>query len=267
MAFDPTSFEHIELVVDGAVATVTLNRPAQFNALNLRMARELHLAAIACDENPTVRAVVITGAGKAFFAGGDLGEFDAAGDGRGALIKEMTTYFHAAISRFNRMDPPVIAAINGVAAGAGFSLMLSTDLAIAARSAKFTMAYTRAGLTPDGSSTYFLPRIVGIRRAQELTLTNRTLTADEALSWGLVTDVVNDGDLFEHVMSLARQLADGPTKSFGVAKRLMRDGINETLETQMEYETRAIAAASLRADGREGVAAFLAKRPPLFLGE
>ncbi len=267
MRFIPSELEQVLFAVTDGVATITLNRPEQFNALTLRMARELHLAAIACDENPEVRAVVITGNGKAFFAGGDLSSFDAAGDDRSALIKEMTTYFHAAISRFNRMDAPVIAAVNGVAAGAGFSLMMSTDLAYAARSAKFTMAYTRAGLTPDGSSTYFLPRLVGLRRAQELTLTNRTLTAEEAQQWGLLTDVVNDGDLMANVAALAIGLAKGPTRSFGASKRLMRDGINETLETQMELETRAIAAASLRHDGREGVAAFLAKRAPVFTGE
>jgi 2-(1,2-epoxy-1,2-dihydrophenyl)acetyl-CoA isomerase len=262
------SFGTLIYDVDAAthVATITLNRPAQFNALNLEMARELMHATIAADEDPGVRCVVLTGAGKAFFAGGDLSTFAAAGDQRGALIKEMTTYFHAAISRLSRMDAPVIAAINGVAAGAGFSAMLACDLAVAANSAKLTMAYTKSGLSPDGSSSWFLPRIVGLRRAQELTLTNRVLTAAEALEWGLVTRVVDDADLVDHVRTLSTELASGPTHTLGAAKRLMRDSADQSLETQMEFETRAIAASSLSTDGREGVAAFLEKRSPKYLG-
>lgn len=262
-------FSTILYDVDAAthVATITLNRPAQFNALNLDMARELLLASIAADEDPGVRCVVVTGAGKAFFAGGDLASFDAAGDGRGSLIKEMTTYLHGAISRLGRMDAPVIASINGVAAGAGFSTMLACDIAVAASSAKFTMAYTKSGLSPDGSSSWFLPRMVGLRRAQELTLTNRVLTAAEALDWGLITRVVDDADLAEHVRALSTEIASGPTRSLGAAKRLMRDSADHGLETQMEHEARAIAASSLTADGREGVASFLEKRPPAYRGE
>ena len=260
-------FEQILFAVSDGVATLTLNRPAQFNALTLTMARELHLAAIECDEDPSIRAVVVTGAGKAFFAGGDLASFAEAGDDRGRLIKELTTYFHAAISRFNRMDAPVLAAANGVAAGAGFSFLLSVDLAVAARSAKFTMAYTKAGLTPDGSSSYFLPRIVGLRRAQELTLTNRTLSAADALEWGIVNEVVEDSETLTRTLALASQLAGGPTRSLGDAKRLMREGTDESLESQMEREAQCIAASALRRDGREGVAAFMEKRTPIFHGE
>lgn len=259
-------FSELTFTVTDGVATITLNRPDQFNALNLAMAQDLHLAAIQCAERSSIRVVVITGAGRAFFAGGDLGSFDAAGAQRGALIREMTARFHAAISLFNSIDAPVVAQVNGVAAGAGFSMMLSCDLAIAARSAKFTMAYTKAGLSPDGSSSYFLARTIGLRRAQELTLTNRTLTAEEALSWGLLTRVVDDGDLPAAVQALAAELASGPTKSFGDAKRLMRLGTEASLESQMEAESRAIAAASLRVDGLEGVASFLGKRAPVFQG-
>ena len=261
-------FETLLYDVDPAthVATITLNRPAQFNALNLDMARELMLTTIAADEDPGVRCVVLTGNGKAFFAGGDLSTFGAAGDARGALIKEMTTYFHAAISRLSRMDAPVIASINGVAAGAGFSMMLACDLAVAAEGAKFTMAYTKSGLSPDGSSSWFLPRIVGLRRAQELTLTNRVLTAAEALAWGLITRVVPNDDLADHVRALSVELANGPTVALGAAKRLMRDSSDHALEAQMELESRAIAATSLSTDGREGVSAFLEKRAPTYQG-
>jgi 2-(1,2-epoxy-1,2-dihydrophenyl)acetyl-CoA isomerase len=259
-------FETINVELSGGVATITLNRPAQFNALNLQMSKDLLAASITLSEDAGVRCVVLTGAGKAFFAGGDLSTFGTAGDSRGALLKEMTTYFHGAIARFVHMDAPVIAKINGVAAGAGFSTMLACDLAIAAASAKFTMAYTKAGLTPDGSSTWFLPRTVGLRRAQELTLLNPTLNAEQALQWGLLTKVVPDADLNATVDELAAQIAAGPTRSLGAAKRLLRTSADHALETQMEYESQAISAASLTADGREGVAAFSEKRSANFTG-
>jgi 2-(1,2-epoxy-1,2-dihydrophenyl)acetyl-CoA isomerase len=248
------------------VGTITLNRPEQFNALDLQMSKDLLAATISFDEDPDVRCVVLTGAGKAFFAGGDLAGFGAAGDGRGALLKEMTTYFHGAIARLAHMDAPVIAKINGVAAGAGFSTVLACDLAVATASAKFTMAYTKSGLTPDGSSTWFLPRTVGLRRAQELTLLNPVLTAQQALEWGIITTVVEDGELDAAVQKMATSLAQGPTKTLGAAKRLLRESADHGLETQMDHESRAIAAASLTHDGREGVLAFLEKRKPTFNG-
>jgi 2-(1,2-epoxy-1,2-dihydrophenyl)acetyl-CoA isomerase len=260
------TYETIALVQQGGIATITLNRPAQFNALNLQMSKDLLSVAIALDEDPSVRCVVLTGAGKAFFAGGDLSAFGEAGERRGALLKEMTTYFHGAIARFASMNAPVIAKVNGVAAGAGFSMMLACDLAVAASSAKFTMAYTRSGLTPDGSSTWFLPRTVGLRRAQELTLLNPTLSAAQALEWGLVTRVVDDADLDAHTAELATSLAAGPTLTLGAAKRLLRESADNGLASQMELESQAIARSSLTRDGREGVEAFLNKRAALFVG-
>ena len=259
--------ETLRFELKGNVAWITLDRPQALNALNCQMSLELMHAAIACDEDAAVRCVVLTGSGKGFCAGGDLAEFAGKGDGVAAHIKEMTVYLHAAISRFARMRAPMIAAVNGVAAGAGFSLMLAPDLAIAAKSARFTLAYTRAGLVPDGSSTYYLARTVGLRRAQELALTNRLLGAEEALAWGLVNKVVDDAALLPEVEALAQSLADGPTRALGLAKRLEREGLDNTLETQMELEARAIAEAGASADGREGIAAFLAKRKPSFTGK
>jgi len=261
MTYDTIRYEQRD-----QVGWITLNRPAVFNALNLRMAQELSDVAIRCDEDATVRCVVVTGAGKAFFAGGDLAEFATRGEALSATLKQMTMYLHAAISRLVRMEKPLIAAVNGIAAGAGFSFMLPADLAIAARSAKFTLAYTRAGLSPDGSSTYFLARTVGLRRAQELVLTNRTLSAEEALDWGLITRVVDDAALLGEVETLAKDLASGPTKAYAAARHLMRAGLENGLETQMELETRAIADMGRSADGREGIAAFVAKRKPNFIG-
>jgi 2-(1,2-epoxy-1,2-dihydrophenyl)acetyl-CoA isomerase len=248
------------------VATITLNRPESANALNLGMAQDLMHAVLRCDEDPEIRAVVITGAGRFFFAGGDLKSFAEQGDNMPAHLKEITTYFHAAISRMARMDPPVIAAVNGAAAGAGMSLACACDIVIAGESVRFTMAYTRAGLTPDGSSTYFLPRIVGLKRALELTLTNRPLTAQEALEWGIATRVVPDAEVVTEANKLAAQLASGPTKALGTSKRLLHSGWVETLETQMEHESQAIANMTRTADGREGIDAFLNKRTPVFKG-
>ena len=246
------------------VAEITLNRPEAANALNAEMAGELHDAALRCDADPAVRAVILTGSGRFFCAGGDLKDFATRGDDLPRFLKQMAADLHLAVSRLNRMDAPVIVAVNGTAAGAGFSIALCGDLAIAAESARFTMAYTRAGLTPDGSSTYFLPRLVGLRRAKELTLTNRTLSAAEALDWGLVNRVVPDAEVLPAARALAEELAQGATLAFGRAKRLLDGGLNATLETAMEDEAQAIAAMARTDDGREGIQAFLEKRPARF---
>jgi 2-(1,2-epoxy-1,2-dihydrophenyl)acetyl-CoA isomerase len=164
------------------------------------------------------------------------------------------------------MDTPLIAAVHGSAAGGGMSLACSADLLLAGESARFTMAYTRAGLTPDVSSTYFLSRIVGLRRALELTLTNRVLSAAEAAALGIVTTVVADGRLLDEARALAASFATGPTAAFGAAKRLLHAGWTGTLETQMELESRTIADIVRGHDAREGIAAFVAKRPAQFIG-
>jgi len=246
------------------IARITLNRPDAANALNIDMSKDLMHASLECSEDPAIRAVIVTGTGRMFCAGGDLKSFAAQGENLAAHLKEVTLYLHAAVSRFTRMDAPVIAAVNGTAAGAGMSLACACDFVLAAESARFTMAYTRAGLTPDGSSTYFLPRIVGLKRALELTLTNRMLSAQEACTWGIVTRVVPDANLMAEGETLAAQLASSATGALGAAKRLLHSGWNETLETQMELEAQAIAARSHTADGREGISAFLEKRAPKF---
>jgi len=256
------SYEFVNFEVDAGVARITLNRPEVANGLNVEMAHELMLAAIECDESSQIRAVLLTGSGKMFCAGGDLKSFAAFGDELPLKLKEMTTYLHAGISRLARCRAPVIAAVGGAAAGAGFSLCCAADLVIASERAKFTMAYTGAGLTPDGSSSYFLPRIVGSRRTLELMLTNRTLSADEALEWGLVTQVVPTDDLTAASENLAARLASGPTGAFGFVKKLVAASFGDTLEAQMELETRAISDSARSSDAKEGIDAFIAKRPP-----
>ncbi len=260
------TYETILFDVSDDIATITMNRPDAANALSLTMARELAGIAIQCDERAEIRAVVVTGAGRFFSAGGDVASFGAAGDGAGALIKEMTMYLHAAISRLNRMDAPVIGAINGMAAGAGFSIAASCDIVVAAESAVFLSAYTAAALSPDGSSTYFLPRQIGMKRAAELMLTNRRLSAPEALEWGIVNQVVADGEVLEVAHSLAKELAAGPTLAFGAVKHLLHESMSSSLETQMELEARTIADMTRTDDGKEGIQAFLHKRTPTFRG-
>jgi len=260
------TYETIEFDIQNQVAVLTLNRPESANAMNLKMSHELMTASIVCDENPAVRAVVITGAGKMFCAGGDLAEFASHGDELTHKLKEMTVYLHGAISRFARMDAPVICAVNGTAAGAGMSLAMSGDLVLAAESAKFTMAYTAAGLSPDGSSTYFLPKLIGVRKTKELMLTNRRLTAEEAEQWGLVNQVVSNDTLVTETLTLAAQLSRGPTRAYGAVKSLLNDAADSSLETQMELEARMITDMARSHDGQEGIAAFLGKRKPEFSG-
>lgn len=259
-------YQTIRMESADGVATITFDRPERGNSMDMEVMRELMHASLYCDESPEVRAVIITGAGRFFCAGGDLASFGSVDD-PASLIKEMTVYFHAAVSRFNRMDAPVIAAVNGMAAGAGFSLVSACDIVLAASSARFASQYTAAALSPDGSSTFFVPRLVGMRRAAELMLTNRMLSADEALEWGLITRVVDDDRLMEEAREAAGRLATGPSRAYGAVKRLLADSFSASLETQMEMEARSIAALSVSPDGREGVRAFLEKRPPRFTGE
>lgn len=260
------NYEAIIFEVKEQTAFITLNRPEAFNGLNLTAGKELMHSAIRCDESPEIRAVVLTGVGKAFSAGGDLKFFAGYGDQLAVVLKEMTVYCHAAASRLIRMDKPLITAVNGAAAGMGMSFAISGDIILAAESASFTAAYTAAGLSPDGAMTYILPRMIGLSRAREMMMTNRRLKAQEALEWGLVNKVVPDGDLLKEAELLAKSFANGPTRSFGMVKKLLNESFTTTLETQMEQEARCIAEMARTIDGIEGVNAFVGKRRPIFKG-
>lgn len=262
-----TDYETLLVDIKGAVARVTLNRPDAANGINLQMAKDLYNVSLAFDNNPAIRAVIITGSGKMFCAGGDLKSFASEGDKVSQFLKEITFYLHGAISRLAHMNAPVIIAVNGTAAGAGFSLAVLGDYVLAAESAKFTMAYTAAGLSPDGSSSYFLPRLIGVRKTQELMLTNRLLTAQEALDWGLLNKVVASEELLDAAETVATQLAAGPTQAFGSVKKLLLASFENNLEGQMELESVAIANMAATADGKEGIAAFIDKRKPAFSGQ
>lgn len=258
------SDEPLLLVRENGIARITLNRPKAGNAIDLSLARALWEVAIAVDEDASIRVVTLTGAGKLFCGGGDVGAFANAGDQFSALLKELTGYVHSAIARFARMDKPMVTIINGPAAGAGFNLSLMGDIAIAAQSAHFTTAYTGIGLTPDGGATWLLPRLVGLRRAQEIILTNKRVSAAEAVEIGMITKAVPDEELAEASEAIVQKFADGATRALGRTRNLLLSGADSSLETALELESRAIAASGRDAEGREGVAAFLNKRKPDF---
>jgi 2-(1,2-epoxy-1,2-dihydrophenyl)acetyl-CoA isomerase len=249
------------------VAHITLNRPEVSNAMNLEMAREFYEAASECEQRSDLRAVLITGAGRAFCSGGDVKSFAAQESSRlPAYYRRITLFLHQAIHRLARMRAPVVMAVNGTAGGGGMSLACAGDIVLASESARFTMAYTQIGLTPDGSSTYYLPRIIGLRRTLELALTNRVLNAREAETIGLVTRVIPDDQLMAHAQTLVAELAKGPTQAYGGVKRLLYTATNTSLAEQMELETEWLTEMAGTTDVQEGIAAFLAKRPPQFSG-
>lgn len=260
------SFERLRLEIANGVAEITLARPEAANAIDLPAAEELAEVALFCDQNPDVRAALLRAEGPIFSAGGDVRSFASAGDDIPALLKRITANLHVAISRFARMDAPLVAAVAGTAAGAGMSLACAADFVVASEKARFTMAYTRIGMAPDGSSTYFLPRRIGLGRARDLMIRNRVLGAAEALEWGLVEQVVAHDEVDAEARKLARELAAGPTRAYGEVKRLLLDSFDHGLETQMELESRAISGMSRTEDGKEGIRAFFEKRPPVFRG-
>lgn len=257
------SYQTLRFHQSGPITRITLNRPDAANGMNDAMTAELADAAARCDVDQT-KAVILTGAGRFFCAGGDLKAMAGSPLGPGPFVKGIADDLHRAISRFARMDVVLITAVNGIAAGAGFSLAISGDLVVAARSASFTMAYTRAGLSPDGSASYYLPRLVGVRRAHDLMLTNRTLSAAEAEQWGLVNYVVEDAELVARTDQLAGEIAAGAKGSNAAVKKLILASFDNGIEAQMDLESRLIAQNADCADGREGIDAFLNKRPPRF---
>jgi 2-(1,2-epoxy-1,2-dihydrophenyl)acetyl-CoA isomerase len=259
-----SNFEHIIFEKQGTIARLALNRPDAANGLDSLMASELKQAAQLCSGDPELKAVVLSASGRFFCAGGDIKEMMSHGDEVGAAVKSLADDLHSAISTLSRMQAALIVAVNGVAAGAGFSLALIGDIVLAAESSSFTMAYTRAGLCPDGSSSYFLPRLVGLRKAQELMLTNRTLGAQEACALGMVTRVVADDDLAAQAEQVASDLANSARLSTAYVKKLLLASPGNDLEAQMELEGQLVSRCAASPDGREGIQAFVDKRQPEF---
>ncbi len=260
-----SDFKHIKFEKQGAIAKIELNRPDAANGLDTLMASELLQAAKLCDNDPELKAVVLSASGRFFCAGGDIKQMLSHGDAVGDAIKSLADDLHGAISILAGMQAALVVAVNGVAAGAGFSIALVGDIVLAAESASFTMAYTRAGLCPDGSSSYFLPRLVGLRRAQELMLTNRTLSAEEARDLGLVTRVVSDDELQAQADRTAEELGASARLSTAYVKKLLLASSGNDLEAQMELEGQLISQCAASPDGREGIQAFVEKRKPEFI--
>jgi 2-(1,2-epoxy-1,2-dihydrophenyl)acetyl-CoA isomerase len=254
------------LRVEAGVARLVLNRPAAGNAMDPALVAGLRDCIAEVEQRDDVRVVVLAAEGKAFCLGGDLRYFAAQGDDIQEAVRGLATDLHRALASLVRLEAPVVAAVNGVAAGAGLSLVCAADIAVAAASATFTSAYTAVGLSPDGGATWLLPRIVGTRRAAELMLLNPRLDAKAAADAGIVTRVVPDDDLQSEVDQVASALSTGPTRAYGAVRRLLNASGTSTLEAQLADEAASIAELAAGHDGREGVAAFLAKRPPTFEG-
>jgi 2-(1,2-epoxy-1,2-dihydrophenyl)acetyl-CoA isomerase len=246
------------------VARITLDRPQAGNAIDPALAAGLRSTAEGLRERRDVGVVVLAATGRAFCVGGDLRFMHAAGAGAGDAVRALAGDFHAALEALAALDAPLVTVVQGVAAGGGMSLAIAGDIVLAGASASFTMAYTQAGLSPDGGATWNLPRIVGVRRAAELTLLNETLDATAAAGLGLVTRVVPDERLAAEAEALAARLAAGPTGAYGAAKRLLAASGRRSLPEQLAAETESIAERAASADGREGIAAFLEKRAPRF---
>jgi 2-(1,2-epoxy-1,2-dihydrophenyl)acetyl-CoA isomerase len=252
----------VETGRDGAVLTITLNRPDVLNALKASTLKELG-AALKEARADDVRAVVIAGAGRGFCVGQDLTEFrDRAGD----IGTRLRGNYHPPIKAIRALEKPVIAAVNGAAAGAGLSLACACDLRIASEEAKFVPAFINIGLVPDSGGTFFVTRVVGQARAFEWLCSGRRLDAAEALEWGVVSEVVPGDALAGRAAELAGQLAALPTRAIGMTKRLLDRAASATLDDQLEWEAQLQTAATQTEDFREGVAAFLEKRPPGFQG-
>ncbi len=252
--------------IEDGVAILTFNRPEASNAMSLALADALHALVEPYSQDRSVRAWLINSTGKNFCAGGDVGAFGKTDDPQG-LIGAMARRLHDSLRILHDHRAPVVMAVQGAAAGAGFSLVSGADVAIAGRSSTYLWAYAAIGLTCDGGSTWNLPRVIGLRRAQELAFTGRRLTAEEAAAIGLVTRVVDDEALQDEALKVAKQIAQGPTESFGAVKQLFASSFANDFAAQLEAEATAIAAALGRPDGANAVQSFLAKAKPVFTGE
>ncbi len=246
------------------VATIWLNRPEAFNAFNKDLVESLsgHIMALGADQ--AVRGIVITGEGKAFCAGGDLKWALAFPQGPAVAFYELAARFHQAILEIRRMPKPVIAAINGVAAGGGFSLALACDFRVMAEPATLRQAYTSNGLCIDGGGSFMLPRLVGLARAMEIMAFDQPIASAQAMAWGLVTKVVEAGKTIEEAARMATQLAAGSLNSFGWSKKLLTDSFNSSFETHLERERRGLSSCAAHPEGVEGLRAFAEKRKPVF---
>jgi len=260
------SFETIRYELDAGVLTITLNRPEVLNSLNDTMAAELIAAWKQAARDDQVRAVIVTGAGRAFCAGQDLKAISDEAGSR-AIGDHLRKTWNPIVARIRQLEKPVIAAVNGAAAGAGCSLALACDLRIAGESARFIQIFSRVGLIPDSGSTFLLPRLVGMARTFEMAFTAEPVDAATAERWGLINRVVPDDRLLDEARALAARLAKGPTRAYGLTKRAVNRALTLDFEGALEYEAYLQDVAGRTADHQEGVRAFLEKRDPQYEGK
>jgi 2-(1,2-epoxy-1,2-dihydrophenyl)acetyl-CoA isomerase len=253
--------------LDAGVLTVTLNRPDRLNAFNPEMHKELRKAVERALDEAAVRAVLLTGAGRGFCAGQDLSERNVSSEAPIDLSVSLGSHYNPLVRRLRELPKPVVCAVNGVAAGAGANIALACDLVIAARSASFVQSFARLGLVPDSGGTWFLPRLAGSARAMGLALLGEKISAEQAQQWGLIWKVVEDADLVKEAEALARSLAQGPTKGYGLVKKALNASWGNSLDAQLDLERDLQREAGLSQDYREGVAAFLQKRKPEYKGK
>lgn len=251
---------------EGAIARIILNRPDAGNAIDMALARDLAAVAEAVAGDATVRCVVLTGAGRIFCAGGDVGAMAAAEEGVSRYLRMLADTLHGAVVTLATMPKPLLVLVNGAAAGAGLSLAILGDVVIAARSASFTAAYTAVGLTPDGGMSWLLPRMVGMRRAQAMILTNQRVTAEEAERIDLITRLAGDDDLAAQGATAADGLVHAPTAAIGAARSLILEGAGSAFRDHLDREAATIASTGAQAESREGIAAYLSRRKPSFPG-
>jgi 2-(1,2-epoxy-1,2-dihydrophenyl)acetyl-CoA isomerase len=261
------AYETIETERRGGELRIRLNRPEKMNAWNTQLGLDLRAAVEAAAGDDEARVVVITGNGRAFSSGADLSEgFEPAEDGAPDVRSALRDRYHPIIVGLRRMEKPVVAAVNGPAVGIGLSLALAADLVIAKESAYFLLAFVNIGLVPDGGSSLFVPERIGFARASEMAMLGERIPARRALEWGLINRVAADDEFDAEVDALAQRLASGPTRSYAGSKRQLNEWLFSRMDAQLELESEVQQESARSGDFREGVLAFLEKRPPAFQG-
>ena len=258
--------ESIKVTRDEDIVIIKLNRPKHFNSFDLELVKDFFDELSGITKDDKIRGLIISGEGKSFCAGGDLKWMLSHPSGPSVAIHQLAAYFHLAVLELRRMAKPVIAAINGIAAGGGFSLALACDFRVMGESAIMRQAYTSNGLCIDGGGTFVLPRIVGTAKAMEIAAFDEPISSEKALSLGLATKVAKDNEVMEDAIKMAFDLSKGSLHSYGLSKRLINNSFNTPLETQLEDERLAIATCGNHPDGQEGIKAFQEKRKPSFKG-
>lgn len=261
-------YNSIDFSIENGIATIRFNRPETLNSFNFEMANEVKKALYEC-ESDSVRCVILTGTGRGFCAGQDLSELlpSEQNPSPRSITAIVDTYYNPIVTKIRRLEKPVIAMVNGVAAGAGANIALACDFVVASNSTNFVQAFSKIGLIPDSAGTYFLPRIVGLAKATELTFLGEKLSAQEAKELNLIYKVVNDIDLHNETLQLATKLVQMPTKALGFTKMLFNKSFQNTLEQQLQHESEYQTKAGNTADYKEGVSAFLEKRKPNYQGK